>query len=103
MMRSMNFLTREQTRRAHLPIYLGLKRSNRMVLLAVAFIVFTVTGCGTLKNGRGWAQDAVYPVELKRIPRAAFNALVDPETLIPVAGAISKEPLASGSTSNGLR
>jgi membrane-associated phospholipid phosphatase len=71
-----------------MPIYSGLKRSRRMVLLAVAFIAFAVTSCGTLKNGRGWGQDAIYPVDLKRIPRAAINALIDPQTLIPVAGAL---------------
>jgi membrane-associated phospholipid phosphatase len=57
-------------------------------LIAVAFVVFTMTGCGTLQNDRRWGQDAIYPVDLKRIPRAAFNALVDPQTLIPVAGAV---------------
>jgi hypothetical protein len=59
-----------------------------MVLLAVTIISFVVTGCGTLKNGRGWGQDAIYPVDLKRIPRAAINALIDPQTLIPMAGAL---------------
>lgn len=69
-------------------IYYGLKRSNLMVLLAVAFTIFAMTGCGTLNNGRGWGQDAIYPIELKGVARAAFNALVDPQTLIPVAGAL---------------
>lgn len=59
-----------------------------MVLLAMIFVSLSVAGCGTLRNGRGWGQDAIYSVDLKRIPRAAFNALVDPETLIPMAGAI---------------
>jgi membrane-associated phospholipid phosphatase len=59
-----------------------------MVLLAMIFISLSVTGCGTLGNGRGWGQDAIYPVDLKRIPRTAFNALLDPQTLIPAAGAI---------------
>jgi membrane-associated phospholipid phosphatase len=59
-----------------------------MKLLAVAFISFIMVGCGTLKNGRGWGQDAIYPVDLKRIPRAAVIALIDPQTLIPVAGAL---------------
>jgi membrane-associated phospholipid phosphatase len=69
-------------------IYYGLKRSNLMVLLAVAFTIFAMTGCGTLNNGRGWGQDAIYPIELKGVARAAFNALVDPQTFIPVAGAL---------------
>jgi membrane-associated phospholipid phosphatase len=69
-----------------LPIYCGLKRYNPIVLLVS--IVFAMTGCATLQNGRGWGQDAIYPVDLKRISRAAFNALVDPETVIPLAGAL---------------
>ncbi len=68
-------------------IYCGPKRSNRMVLFAVTFILFALTGCGTLQNGRGWGQDAIYPVDLGRIPRAAFRAFFDLETLIPLAGA----------------
>jgi membrane-associated phospholipid phosphatase len=71
-----------------MPTYCGLKRSNLMVLFAVIFILFAVTGCGTLSNGRGWGQDAIYPVELKKIPRAALNALLDPQTLVPAAGAL---------------
>jgi len=37
-----------------MPIYRGLKRSNPIVLSAVAFIFFAMTGCATLQNGRGW-------------------------------------------------
>ncbi|MFQ5916076.1 MAG: phosphatase PAP2 family protein [Nitrospinota bacterium] len=59
-----------------------------MVLLAMTFISLPVTGCATLKNGRGWGQDAIYPVDLKRIPRAAYNAFFDLQTLIPAAGAL---------------
>jgi membrane-associated phospholipid phosphatase len=68
--------------------YCGLKRSNLIALFEVAFILFALTGCGTLSNGRGWGQDAIYPVDLKKIPRAALNALVDPQTFVPAAGAL---------------
>ena len=68
--------------------YRSLKTSHLIVLLAVVSIPLSVTGCGTLSNGRGWGQDAIYPVDFKKIPRAAFNALVDPQTFIPVAGAL---------------
>jgi hypothetical protein len=71
-----------------MPIYSGLKRSRRMVLLAVAFIIFTMTGCGTLQNDRRWGQDAIYPVELKRITYAAYHAFFDLQTLIPAAGTL---------------
>jgi membrane-associated phospholipid phosphatase len=70
------------------PTYCGLKRSNPMVLVVVTFILFAVTGCGTLQNGQKWGQDAFYPVDLKKIPRAALNALVDPQTFVPAAGAL---------------
>lgn len=66
----------------------GLKRSFLMVLLSITLISIPVTGCGTLKNNRGWGQDAIYPVDLKRIPRAAYNAFFDLQTLIPAAGAV---------------
>jgi hypothetical protein len=67
----------------------SLKGSYVMVLLAMISILLSITGCGTLGNGRGWGQDAIYPVDLKKIPRAAFNALVDPQTFIPAAGALA--------------
>jgi predicted small secreted protein len=59
-----------------------------MVVLAVMFVSFTVTGCGTLRNGRGWGQDAIYPLDLGRIPHAAYHAFFDLETLVPTAGAL---------------
>ena len=68
--------------------YCCLKRSNLIALFALAFVLSAVTGCGTLSNGRGWGQDAIYPVELKKIPRAALNALTDPMTFVPAAGAL---------------
>ena len=71
-----------------LSVYHSVKGFYIMVLLAIIFISLSVTGCGTLSNGRGWGQDAIYPVELKEIPRAAWNALTDPQTFIPAAGAL---------------
>jgi membrane-associated phospholipid phosphatase len=71
-----------------MPAYFGLKRSNLMVLFAVTFILFAVTGCGTLQNGQKWGHDAIYPVDLKKIPGAALNALVDPQTFVPAAGGL---------------
>ncbi len=56
--------------------------------LSVAFICFILTGCGTLQNGRGWGQDAMTPGNIKMIPQASYNALKDPKTLIPAAGAL---------------
>ena len=64
------------------------KRSNLTVLFVVTFILFTMTGCGTLQNDRRWGQEAIYPVELKRIPYAAYHAFFDLQTLLPAAGAL---------------
>jgi hypothetical protein len=61
-------------------------------LVVVTFILFTIAGCGTLRNGRGWGQDAIYPLDLKRIPRAAYHACIDLQTLIPLAGALAVTP-----------
>jgi membrane-associated phospholipid phosphatase len=66
----------------------SLKGCYVMVLLFIMFVSFSVTGCGTLKNGRGWGEDAIYPVNLKKIPDAAYHAFFDLQTLIPAAGAI---------------
>ena len=66
----------------------GLRSSSLMVLLAITLISISVTGCGTLTSNRGWGQDAISPVDLSRVPRAAYNAFFDLQTLIPAAGAV---------------
>jgi hypothetical protein len=45
------------------------------------------TGCGTLSNGRGWGQDALYPVSWERVGKAARNAVLDPVTWVAAGGA----------------
>jgi hypothetical protein len=77
---------------AFLAVCGNLRRSKSVVLLAVAAIFFALTGCGTLRNGRGWGQDAIYPLELGRIPRAACHAFFDLQTLIPAAAALAVTP-----------
>ncbi len=59
-----------------------------LFFLLIIFTCLSVTGCGTLSNGRGWGQDAIYPVDLKRICRAAHNAFFDFQTFVPAAGAM---------------
>ncbi|UCG56843.1 MAG: phosphatase PAP2 family protein [Phycisphaerales bacterium] len=59
-------------------------------VLALPFAMLVplfVTGCGTLGNGRGWGQDALCPLDAKRIARAACDAFFDWQTLVPLAGA----------------
>lgn len=45
------------------------------------------SGCGTMPSGRAWGENAIYPVEWKRIPQAARNAALDPVTWLPLVGA----------------
>jgi hypothetical protein len=57
------------------------------------FIMLTLTswtliGCGTLSNGRGWGQDATLNPGWTRIGRAAINAASSPETWGPLAAAL---------------
>lgn len=49
--------------------------------------ILLTTGCGTLQNGRGWGQDAIYPISWKRVGQAAKNAALDPVTWISAGGA----------------
>lgn len=51
-------------------------------------ILFFAVGCGTLPNGRGWGQDAFFPIDNKRISRAAYNAFFNPNTLVPLVSAM---------------
>jgi hypothetical protein len=55
--------------------------------LILGFLFAFMTGCGTLGNGRGWGQDAIYPVNSKRISNALYNACFDWQTLVPAGGA----------------
>jgi hypothetical protein len=57
-------------------------------LLIVGCFVILITSCGTLENGRGWGQDALYPVSGKRVSKALYNAATDWGTMIPAGGAV---------------
>jgi len=56
--------------------------------LLILPLVIWGTGCGTMKGGHRWGEDALHPVQWKRIPQAAKRALFDPVTWITGAGAI---------------
>jgi len=62
--------------------------SRKWILPILILLSFYIAGCGTLNNGRGWGQDAIYPVDLKRVGRAAHNAFFDLQTLVPAIGAL---------------
>jgi len=54
--------------------------------LLLSLAGMAVSGCGTMPNGRGWGQDAIYPFDWKRIPQAAKRAALDPVTWGPGGG-----------------
>lgn len=56
-------------------------------LPALLAAVILAAGCGTLQGGRGWGQDAIWPVSGRRVARAARDAFLSPNTLIPLAAA----------------
>lgn len=62
-------------------------RSHGVIALAGVLASLFLAGCGTLENGRGWGQDALWPVDLQRVARAGRNALRSPATWVPLAGA----------------
>jgi len=66
----------------------GLMHLATILLPAMLLIAPFITGCGTLENGRGWGQDAFFPIDPERVSRAAHDALFDAQTLIPLAGAL---------------
>ena len=65
-----------------------LKQSYAALLLIMGFFLTIITSCGTLENRRGWGQDAIYPVDSKRISQSLYNACVDWGTLVPAGGAV---------------
>jgi membrane-associated phospholipid phosphatase len=76
----------EQSKSLSLPF--PLKQSSASLLLIMGFFLTLVTSCGTLENGRGWGQDAIYPVNGKRVSNALYNACTDWGTLIPAGAAV---------------
>jgi len=63
------------------------RRIAAALLPAVAAVLSLIAGCGTLENGRGWGQDALWPIDGQRVARAACDAFLSPGTLVPLAGA----------------
>lgn len=63
------------------------RRLSLGVCLLTPMLLCLACGCGTMENGRGWGQDALWPVDLDRVGRAAHDAFFHPGTLVPLAGA----------------
>jgi hypothetical protein len=59
-----------------------------ILIPATILISIFAGGCGTLPNGRGWGQDAFFPVDADRVSRAAHDAFFNSNTLVPLASAL---------------
>ncbi len=56
--------------------------------LILLSLIWLSGGCGTLPDGRGWGRDVRLFPGGERLKRAAKNALLDPATWAPAAGAL---------------
>jgi membrane-associated phospholipid phosphatase len=56
-------------------------------IVTVSLIVFAA-GCATPRRQNSWGNDPIWPLDKERLSKAAYNALIDPQTYIPAAGAL---------------
>ena len=63
------------------------KRFSAILFLILGIFLTAITGCGTLENGRGWGQDAIYPFKGDKITHSLYTAAVEWRTWVPAAGA----------------
>ncbi len=61
---------------------------QRFISWVILIWIVLSTGCGTLRNGRGWGEDAFSDSNLTKVGRAAYRAFFSWGTLIPAAGAL---------------
>ncbi len=59
---------------------------NRVAVLALCIV--TLTGCGTMNNGRAWGEDATLSPGFQRVRQSAILAASDSLTWAPAAGAV---------------
>ena len=62
------------------------KLFGSLAAVGLVIIACVATGCGTLRNGRGWGQDAAWPIKWERIPKAIARTALDPATWVPAIG-----------------
>ncbi len=60
----------------------------RQIVLFVISGSFLIGGCGTMQNGRRWGEDAFSSTTLEKVGQSAYRALLDWQTLVPLAGAL---------------
>jgi hypothetical protein len=81
-------MTQAHEQNKSLPSPIRLRRFLPALLLIMGIFLPLITSCGTLENGRGWGQDALYPVDGTRVSHALYNACTDWGTLITAGGAV---------------
>jgi membrane-associated phospholipid phosphatase len=81
-------MSKAHHQRKRAPVSFKIRAFTSTLLLVIGFFLALITGCGTLENGRGWGQDALYPVDGKRVSWALYNAATNWGTLIPAGSAI---------------
>ena len=69
-------------------VHSRLRRFSPPVLLILGVLLIPRMDCGTSENGRGWGQDAIYPVNSHSISHSLYNAAVDWRTWVPAGGAV---------------
>lgn len=60
---------------------------SNLIILIVLISILATSGCGTLKNGKAWGQDATITPSKNRISEAFFSAAKHPATWSPLLGA----------------
>jgi hypothetical protein len=58
------------------------------LLLTAMIGMMIMSGCATLPDGHKWGQDVTFSPEWDTVKESAVNATKDPETWVPVAGAL---------------
>jgi hypothetical protein len=64
---------------------------HRMITFLIGLAAATVlpgSGCMSQSDRPGWGDDAIWPLSGQRIVKAATDALLDPQTWVPAAGAL---------------
>jgi membrane-associated phospholipid phosphatase len=59
--------------------------------LAFLLLSIWIAGCGTMRNGHRWADDATLFPGWKRLGRAAVHAAASPYTWLPAGGAVAMQ------------
>jgi hypothetical protein len=59
-----------------------------IVIVGLAAVCLTGAGCLSSQGRPGWGDDALWPLDGQRIAKAATDALLDPQTWVPAAGAL---------------